>query len=538
MPTRWITCMVTIVFCLAAGSSYAQEGDARKPAPRKIEAEKVEKAVNDGNAGRGLADQLKKDRKLKLTVNRVIEYLLRNNHDVKNALLDYKGTSSGLMSYRSKYDIYAFGGAGYSYYKNPNQRTVIFQGSSTATGTYNAGISRMFRSGTSVSASITGLYQNIEGSGFNMPGLGYIDTGGKGYNTEISVELAQEILKNSFGRIDRLSEKKISNMEKMNKNQIRARLAGLIVDALIGYWNIAIAEENMKTTKVNLDSTVNIRNLIYRKLRLGLAEREDGLDWEGRVLQSRNNSERAEKFFFDARLAVLRVLDLDPDMQIEIGKTFKRTGPVVSYEQSIKDAFIKRVDWQNQRTALKNAELEYKIAANNLLPSLKLTLSAGNQDYDYDAYRGTFNDLNKEYSVGMEMSYPLDNTEADVRMRNARLDYQKQQVALKKMEKEIRDEIASLVRECEVNYNIYTQTRKAAEYSKNYYGQVLGKFNRGRYSAIQLKLALDSYILGRQAELQSLVDYNISLIRRDLARNVIFENLGVDIDTILKRVEN
>ncbi|MCP4136574.1 MAG: hypothetical protein GY754_36730, partial [bacterium] len=87
-------------------------------------------------------------------------------------------------------------------------------------------------------------------------------------------------------------------------------------------------------------------------------------------------------------------------------------------------------------------------------------------------------------------------------------------------------------------YKIYDQTKKSRRYAQNYYGQVLQKFKRGRYSAVQLKLALDAYIQARYAELKSLVDYNIALIRRDFSRNIIFENLGIDIDGILKRIEN
>ena len=51
-------------------------------------------------------------------------------------------------------------------------------------------------------------------------------------------------------------------------------------------------------------------------------------------------------------------------------------------------------------------------------------------------------------------------------------------------------------------------------------------------------MALDGRSIARSAELQSLVNYNISLLRRDLARNYIFKKYKIDIDRILKVVAN
>jgi outer membrane protein TolC len=483
----------------------------------------------------GLGAEIKKNKKLKLTVERVVEYLLRNNDDVKKVLLDYKGASSDLMSFRSKYDPKLYGRGAYSYSENPNHNNTAFSGTSTTVGSAGVGVEKKLRTGTTISAEVNGIYQNIEGAG--IPSMG-INIGGEGYQSGIKVTLKQELLKNFFGYEERLSEQKIANAEKMKKQLVRVRLAQLLVDALVGYWNVAIAEENLETSRVSMNSTINIRNLIGRKLRLGLSEREDILDWNGKVLQSRNSFDKAEKMLFDARLAVIRILSLEGESDFEIGKIFKTTAPEITYEQAIKDAFLRRVDWNNQQIKLKNARLEYKIAYSGLSPSLNLSISAGNQDYDNSSYDKTYDTINKEYSVGLEMKYPLGNTEAEVRMRNARLNLKRETVELGALEKLIRDEVTSIVKECSINFKVYEQTKKSREFAQNYYYQVYQKFRRGRYSALQLKLALDSFIISRREELKSLIDYNIALLKRDFSRNIIFKNLGIDVDSILKSLDN
>ncbi len=486
--------------------------------------------------GKGLADEIRKSKKLQLTLEKVVQYLLKQNFDVQKAVLDYKGSYSDLKRYQSRYDSNLYGKANYSRYESPPENPQSkFQGSEIIKHTYEVGAARQFSTGTKIQVGVNSLYQNVKGAEINMGPLGTINMGGAGYQSGVLVTLSQEILKNSFGLADRLSEKKIENAAEIKKRLVKQYLSNLLVEALIGYWNVSVAEENLTTTRVGLDSTKEIRDLMVRKLRLGLSEREDLLDWNSKVLLNQNYYDQAGKNLYDARLAVLRTLNLDSKTDFEIGKTFQTTPPDVSFERALKDAYAKRVDLINQKTLLKNAELEYRIASNTEMPSMKLNMSAGNTDYSVEGYSKTFNDVNKQWSVGVEVNYPLGNTEADVRMHDAKLSYERTRLEMKDMEKRIRDEVDSIVKQCDVSYAMYKQTKKSAEFARNYYYQVLAKFRRGRYSAVQLKLALDSYIQMRQSELKSLVDYNIVLLRRDLSRNVIFENFGINVEDILDK---
>lgn len=476
----------------------------------------------------------KNEKKVKLTVQSVVEYLLSNNYDVKKALLEYKGLGTDLMSFKSKYDPRLIGNGTYSYSKTANQAMTPLYGESTTSANMYAGVSKSFSTGTTVSGGLTTRYEKIPGK----MSFSTIDPGPEGYESSIKVELSQELMKNCFGMIDRMTEKKLCNAEWMRKQSVRMKLAGLLVEAIIGFWNVAIADENLITIKLQLESTKNIKNLYQRKLKIGLAEREELLEWDSRVIDSISSVDLGGKKLFDAKLEVLRILDLDPDMEIILGKTFTTDKPDVAFEEAIKDAFIKRVDWNSQKINMKNAELEYKIATNNLLPSLKLKGSFGNKDYDNESWDKSFDDFNEEYSVGVEFNYPLGDRGGDAKMRTARLGLQQQYLETKNMEKEIRDNVLSFIKQCDVTYKVYIQTQKSSELKRQYYEQVLRNFNRGQYNALKIKQALDDYIQSRHNVLVSKVEYNKALLLRDLGRNVVFEKLGIDIDAILKRVDN
>lgn len=481
---------------------------------------------------KGMQERIQEDEVLQLNVQRVIEYLLRNNHDIKLALLEYKEASHVLREYNAQYDTIAFGSVGYDRSENANPSTARFQGDYTTTQSYAAGLSRHFSTGTDLSASVTSFKQNIHFNSPLIPGMG-----GEGYQTGIELELTQELVKNVFGYQERLTRQKLSNTEEMNKLWVRQKLAQLLMEAISGYWNVSIAEENLKTSRISYASNVDIRNLIARKLRLGLAEREDLLDWNSKVLKAQTNVDLAEKALFEAEVAVLQTLGLKQDLPIEIGTAFNTTPPDVTLEKALADAYLRRVDWQNQQVMLKNAELQYRIASNGELPSLQLKGAYGNEDYDTDGYANTLDDVNKQYSVSLEMTYPLGNKAADLDMRKARLELHKQKVLLDQLEITIRDEVRTAVKACDTTFRVYEQRKRSRQFAQNYYGQLYAKFNRGRYSAVELKLALDSYIAARYDELKSLVDYNVAILQRDIIRNMLFESLAIDIDTILKRVE-
>ncbi len=491
----------------------------------------------DKSAGKSINENLTENKKLKLNLKKVLNLVIKNNLDVKKTLLDYKASTVELNKYQSRFSYNLFLKPNYTSTENPSENpSSTFSGTGSNTYNVETGVSKKLRTGTEISIGLNSLYQNISGAEINTGDMN-IDMGGKGYQSGFVVSIRQDILKNIFGINDQRREKIISNASKMQKQFVKLNLANLLVEALIGYWNVLLSEENLNTVKSNLESTISIRNLIKRKQSLGLSEKEELLDWDSKVLQGRNMVEIAEKSLYDAKRAVLRTLDLDESTVFDIVKNFKTTEPEVSLEHAIKDAFLKRVDLINQKTLLKNSEFECEIASNNLDPSLTLNLSAGNIDYSTDNFSNTFNDVNKQWSIGLELTYPLGNKEAKTKMDEAIMNHKKNQIELKRIEKEIRDEIDSLVKQCDVMFSVYKRTKKSMDYSKNYYHQVLKKFKQGRYDAVNLKLSLDNYINLRQEELKALVDYNIILLRRDLARNVIFENYNINIDSILKEFQ-
>jgi hypothetical protein len=102
----------------------------------------------------------------------------------------------------------------------------------------------------------------------------------------------------------------------LRKRIVKLNLANLLVGALIGYWNVSVAEESLATAKISLGSTTEIRNLVARKLSLGLSDSEELQDWNSKQMQSKNVYDYTEKALYDAKLAVVRTLNLESGTDI------------------------------------------------------------------------------------------------------------------------------------------------------------------------------------------------------------------------------
>lgn len=299
------------------------------------------------------------------------------------------------------------------------------------------------------------------------------------------------------------------------------------------YWNYIIAEENLKTAQIAYKNTGDIRNLIRRKISFGLSERQDIYDWEGRVLLAQNGQEGATLGFMNARLALLRALNIDRNAEIETERDFVSLPPDTPVEVSIQEAFKKRTDLANLHAAIEIAEMKLRIAKGDSLPSLTLSGGIGYNDYNPDSVSGSFNTINKQWNVGIAASKALGNTANDADIKNAQNDLQKRKIELKQLEDGIRDEITVRTAQCETAYKIYNQTTKSSEFAKSYYLQIMNKFSQGRLETTQLKLAFDNYISLRNSALKTLVDYNVALLELEIAKNTVFEKYSIDVNRII-----
>ncbi|TAL29600.1 MAG: TolC family protein [Spirochaetes bacterium] len=499
------------------------EDRAIAPAVKNIEADAV-------------SDRETQARPARIDLRGAIQRLLAGNSDVKTLLIEYEGAGDALLRNGAKYDPLLIAGAEGGRSVSYNMFTRSTDGVSTARG--YGGIEQRLGTGTTLRATLDSSLAMMPETRLLVGGERF-DFGGDVYNTRVRLEIAQDLFKNAFGSADRLEKKRAGTQADIQKAVVRARLAVLIAAAVASFYDVADARAELATARADIQSTTGIRDMLALKLTQGLAAPEEAYEWNCRLSQARMAAAASERRLDECMSALLRALDIPPGGAIEIEEAFTVNAPDVPFDSALRDAFAKRPDWRARKLAVERAGLELEMASNGARPSLMLKLGAGGNGYDPDSYPGTLGQGRQavEYYAGMEMRYPLGDSGAAADEAEAGRNAAVERENLRKIEREIRDEVAARIKDCASAHAVYREAGEAREFARAYYAEVLMQFQRGRVQSTNLKTALDTYTRAEHVAARALLGYNIALLRRDLARNTFIEGLGVDIEALLRKVE-
>lgn len=470
-------------------------------------------------------------KKIKLTIDQVIKRLISQNFDLRKSRFDILKSDSLVRKFRKKYGFALNGEVSGSYIRNPEKGQEFLFNTKRDSYIISGGLSRYFSTGTSLSLALQQDYTRSNFRAGTSPEI--FNTV---YKTGLIFSLRQSLLKNSFGITDRLTEKVLKIQGDIRKATLINALSGLIVEGIIDYWAIITAGENLKTSRVALRNMRDLYNVILRKSRIGLAQKFEVNQYRSQLFISRNNVQLALQRLFDARLKLLKNLNLDNNLEIEsITRLFEKK-PFITFKSAILEAIKNRTDLKNALLGVKMAKHNLKIANNNQLPEVNLFANVGSAGQDTNP-GGSLPEVptfsNPQLSVGVKATHILDNEETKTALRDARYELKQARLKVKQLQKDIKDEILSLVKKSNIQYNIYQNTGEAQTQAHLYYTSLRKEIRRGRFSAHDLKDALDNYIQSRYSTTFSLIDYNITLLRMDLAQNNILKRFGLDMKKIL-----
>jgi outer membrane protein TolC len=205
----------------------------------------------------------------------------------------------------------------------------------------------------------------------------------------------------------------------------------------------------------------------------------------------------------------------------------------------VREALAKRIDYQLAVEALEEANRNINIAENNALPSLKAILSVTGNSRNTQVGGANGEALSLKYpayNVGLQMSYPLWDEEIKTNLRNANLQKKQAEITAEELRLEIRDEVLDSIDQLELSYTILQNSRKAKTESESSYRKLIAKSRQGRFNSATVKTSFDALIEARHQELQALVNFNVSLLRLELAKNEIFEKYNVDVEKLIDEV--
>ncbi|MEQ8352634.1 MAG: TolC family protein [Leptospiraceae bacterium] len=478
-----------------------------------------------------------------LSMKQTIQLVLNNNTSVRIQQLEILKSDTELLKDESQYTPKV--DFSFESYVNKQKQTpsTIFQGTQTNQDTYTAGIEKLFRSGTyfRLEGSDTRVDTNAgEGSAAQSNSLLSQLAQPPLHTGAVRILLQQELLKNAFG----YNQSRLSDIRRkqalIERERLEFELAQLTVGAMVDYWTLAIAEKEVETSRDLLKNAAYVRGITAQKTGLGLAEPFEVNQWNAVVAQARARLQQAELDRDSQRRNLLRVLNLDPGIQLSGATELIETAPPeVDMQRDIENALATRPDIRIIRRQLEIARLSEDIAENNLLPSVTLGGSYASKDvarYSGSAFDAVPQGKYPEYSVQFKIEYPLWDEGARVEARNARINRRQLRLQEEQISRQVSDDIRQSRDQIKVAYQSVQEARVALANTQAFYYGLVRRYRQGRFSADAVKNALDALVQSRQALTRALINYNISLIRYDLARNAVFTKYDINIDEVIDRL--
>ncbi|MBX7057776.1 MAG: TolC family protein [Leptospirales bacterium] len=480
-----------------------------------------------------------------LSLQDTIRLVLDNNNVLRIRQLEILKSDTDLLKDDARYAPVLE--AGYQSQDTINRRTpgYLSTGSEFSTDIVYARLKTLFVTGTyfELGASDT-RFESNRNSGTVLDQI----TGGGGdplrpsrplHTGALTFVLQQELLRNSFGYAQRRLNDIYRNRAQIDRETLQYDLTRLVVQTLVNYWSLSIAEENLRTADELLRNTRNIRTITAQKRNIGLAEAFEVNQWNALVAGAELRLDQARLERNNKRRELLRNLNLDPELELS-GATQLPSNPPqeMSVDADLLQAYNTRPDFRSIRLQMENARRAAEIADNQLLPSVSVGGSYSSRDYGRHA-QTSWNEVSNgrypDYSVQFKVEYPLWNESAEVDVRNAHISLRQLSLQEEELRRQIHDEVLQGQEAIRTAYSGLQKARLAVEETNRFYQGLVARYRQGRFTAVAVKEALDALVQARQGGTEALINYNISLLRYELTRNTVFHTYEIDIDETLNR---
>ncbi len=244
------------------------------------------------------------------------------------------------------------------------------------TATYNFQYSQGFQTGTNLFTT----WDNTRSSSSSPANLF-----NPSVQSSIFVGLQQQLL-NGFGRSVNTRNIRISkNNRKIADWAFTQQAITTVTNTITAYWELVFARENVRVQQQAVTVAEKLYNDNKKQLEIGTMAPLDVTRAESELATDRQNLIVAQTTQLQDQQILKNAISKDPLapnlVEVEIIPTDKPTPPAAieaaSFQESIKEAFAKRPELQEQALNLLNGDIDVKATRNALLPTATLSAQYG-----------------------------------------------------------------------------------------------------------------------------------------------------------------
>ncbi|MBU1625741.1 TolC family protein [bacterium] len=463
--------------------------------------------------------------KQEMSLEQCINITLKNNLDIQLEALNLDTSSEEITAQKSAFDPYLTSKIYYMNSVSPN--TYILEEVSkleTKTHGESLGVSQKLSTGTKYDVSITSSKQKYTAS---LQGLNPT------YNTDLSLSIAQPLLKNLGPSINKAYISIAINNKKISMIELKKKMSDTIYSVIDAYWKLVYNIEDLKAKEKSLTLAKELLELNKTQIEVGIIASVEIYQPESAVAQREEEviiARNAVKEAQDKLFLIMNFYGKDktkPEIDI-IPSDSPVTGLIeTNLQESISRALSNNHDLLQTELNLDNLNTRLKHDKNQLLPQLDLagnmTLDglAGKSSYETENYpfEGDYADaydmlLDRDYysyNLSLNLEFPIFNRAARSSYAKSNIEKRKQIIRINQLENNIVLGVRNLVRSIETNLKRIEVTKTGRVFAEKKLEVEQEKYKLGlttNYTVLEYQKDLAFALI---AEIKSKIDYQLSI---------------------------
>jgi outer membrane protein TolC len=473
-----------------------------------------------------------------LRLDDCVEKAVRNNPDIRNAILSYKQNKADNLKLLGRY-IPGLGGSLVNNHINEPSAANSFASFPIDATSFAPSLSMGLPGGGFVKAEYS-AQDSTSPSKTVMPGL---VLGGPSYTYKFGLSFTQPLLQNFLLIPSDINVLRMaSSSRKIAKYVIFQAAEGVAYSAYMNYINLIINKANVV---VKSNSLERARNLLKRNLEnraLGLVEDTDILGSKA-LLNIRDTDFSTTKNAEIGIINTLKQLMDDPadfDVADEISLQCNVNSDLTAGADEVRTALSNRIELKLLREQEKLLRINILMAKGQLLPQLNLIGSwslYGNKADKAMAYETMSGGENDSWMIGLNLNMPLLPLSSFEDLKKQELELEKVRNNIRKTELQIRNQVLSQKESLILLQRQLSQMEEAVQYQKERLQKEDEKFRLGRSSSRFLIQAQDDL---ENAETQMLAmrwRFYIGIISLEYAKGVLLKSCNSALYSSLDQIK-
>ncbi len=484
---------------------------------------------------------------LELALKQAIEMALENNLDIVVARTNTLVQGENIASAQGAYKPLLSANFNNLDSRNPANNQLIGAPTLARTTTaYNFSWQQQFALGLDYSIS----FQNQRAS-TNSAFSSYNPL----YDTSVSAQITQPLLKNLHLNANQRQMVVAQNGERVARYQFEQRVMDVVRDVHNAYWDLVGSMRALEVAQRSLELAQELVENNRVQVEVGTMAPIDILEAEAEVAAREEALLLAEEAIERNGDTLNRLIN-DPDSENFWETTIRPvdepsvTAVEIDLEASVRTALQRRPELGQSRTDLDTGNYNVRYTRNQVRPQIDLVGSllfsglGGNRierggfageiieeipgGYN-DALDQLFGGKFRDWTLGVNLSYPLGHSTEVAAHAQAQLDVRGQSAAIRSQELIITQEVRDTARSVETNRKRIDATRVARELAVRRLEAEQRKFDLGMSTSFLVVQAQRDLVQAAVNELVATIDYTKALVAFERARGTLLDRENITV---------